>query len=123
MSICMRVPVSSSIRVNGLQNVRPPATAGIGNVQRIDRSNDNVTASVSETTEDAQNNPFGNIVVLENVGFAYNDIIARSNEARNWPAHFLHRCNVMEVTADPNACINAQNNLHGCDLQVKALPG
>lgn len=79
----MRVPVSSSIRVNGLQNVRPPATAGIGNAQRIDRSHDNVTASVSETTEDAQDNGFGNVValVLEDVVFAYNDIIARSNEA------------------------------------------
>lgn len=42
----MCVPVSSSIWVNGLQYVRAPVTTGVGNVQRIDRSNDNVIASV-----------------------------------------------------------------------------
>lgn len=64
VSICMCVPVSSSIWVNGLQYVRAPVTTGVGNVQRIDRSNDNVIASLSETIEDLQNNPFGAILFL-----------------------------------------------------------
>lgn len=92
MSICMCVPVSGSIRVNGLQYVRAPVTSGIGNVQRIDRSNDNVSASVTETMEDLQNNPFGNFVpppplvfirrdIYSRVGFAYNDIITCADEA------------------------------------------
>lgn len=85
----MCVPVSGSIRVNGLQYVRAPVTSAIGNVQRIDRSNDNVSASVSETMEDFQNNPFGCFFpplvfirrgIYSRVGFAYNDIIAWSNE-------------------------------------------
>lgn len=57
----MRVPVSGCIRVNGLQYVRAPLTSGIGNVQRNDGSHDNVSASVSETMEGLQNNPFGNL--------------------------------------------------------------
>lgn len=88
----MCVPVGASIRVNGLQYVRAPLTSGIGNVQRIDRSNDNVSASVSETMEDLQNNPFSNFApppllvfirrdIYSRVGFAYNDIIPCSNEA------------------------------------------
>lgn len=46
MSICMCVPVSSSIWVNGLQYVKAPVTTGVGNVQRIHGSNDNAIASV-----------------------------------------------------------------------------
>lgn len=47
----MCVPVSSSIWVNGLQDVGAPVTAGVGDAQTADRSNDDVTASVSETAE------------------------------------------------------------------------
>lgn len=42
----MCVPVSSSIWVNGLQYVGAPVTTGVGNAQRINRSNDNVIARV-----------------------------------------------------------------------------
>lgn len=37
-------------------------------------------------------------------------------------AHFLHRCNVIEVTLDLNVRINTQTDLNDADLQVKTLP-
>lgn len=38
-------------------------------------------------------------------------------------AHFLHSCNVIEVTLGLSVCINTQNNLDDNDLQEKMLPG
>lgn len=47
--VCMCVPVSSSIWVKCLQSVKLVMTTGLGNVQTIYRSNDNVIAGVIET--------------------------------------------------------------------------
>lgn len=91
VSICMHVPVSSSIWVNGLQYGRAPVTTAAANVQRINRSNDNVIASVCGPSRLYRIIPLAILFFcwhqkrrvyshLENVAFAYNDIILCCND-------------------------------------------
>lgn len=134
VSICMCVPVSSSIWVNGLQYVSAPVTTGVGDVQRINRSNGNVIAPFWRPSRLTELSLWQYCFSVGIVGHAFiyvlrtgrlhimtsSSVVMTLMSYRS--AHFLHRCNVIEVTLGLSVCINTQNNPNDLHFQEKALP-